>query len=486
MNVGQHGARLQGDPAFLRLKDVVIEHTGLAYYHDKDDVLATRIGKRLADSGNSDCQSYLDLISSPNGEDELDALIKELTVGETFFFRYSEQYDSLRELVFPELLRRNRHTRRLRIWSAGCSTGAEAYSVAILLRRAFGALLQDWDITIIGTDINRAFLSAASVGRYNDWALRDLPDDVRTSCFVRDQGQWLLNPAYRQGVSFQYHNLIKHPLPSIAQHLAGFDVILCRNVMIYFSADVVETLLSRLEHCLNEGAWLLVGHAENMASLNTLYLPVSVPGATIYRKRQAGSVTAAPAAPPKTLTESVAHLLSPLSVPAPGPSSMTETHRASEVARHGSRRASGYAGGKPTPSAVPPDFGIEAVLALANQGELEEAATRCDALIAAQPANSTLYFYNGVIRSQMDQASAAEQSLLRAIEFKDTPFPLAHYHLGLLRQNQRPSQARMDFSAALRAVADLDGALALECGDGMRVSELVEIVDLQLEMISKR
>src|SRR5438270_533851 len=148
-------APLSMDPDYLRLKGHVIAATGLAYYADKDADLGARLARRLQARGRPDCGSYLDLLTGGSeGEAELDALIADLTIGETFFFRHREVFDALRDIVLPDLIERNRASRQLRIWSAGCSTGAEPYSVSILLRRDLAARLEGWDVTLVGTDIN--------------------------------------------------------------------------------------------------------------------------------------------------------------------------------------------------------------------------------------------------------------------------------------------------------------------------------------------
>ena len=142
--------------------------------------------------GLSDGHAYLDLLlDGASGEVELDGLITELTIGETFFFRHKEIFDALRDVVLPDVLRRNQQSRRLRIWSAGCSTGAEPYSVSILLKRELGKELAGWEVHIVGTDINRDFLARAREGRFDDWAERRLPSFVHSvtaiSTFLRSR-----------------------------------------------------------------------------------------------------------------------------------------------------------------------------------------------------------------------------------------------------------------------------------------------------------
>ena len=134
----------------------------------------------------------------------MDLLVGELTIGETYFFRHTEQFDALREQIVPEILARNRSSRCLRIWSAGCSIGAEPYSVSILLRTCFQAELQDWDVSIVATDLNVEFLALAQAGAFDEWAFRGTPPDLKQRCFKQVGKKWLLLvPKFRKGVSFR-------------------------------------------------------------------------------------------------------------------------------------------------------------------------------------------------------------------------------------------------------------------------------------------
>ena len=189
---------LVDDPSYPRLKEHLVECTGLTYYADKDTDFARRVGRRLATTGVADCASYFDLLHDPlRGPAELDALIAEIAIGETYFFRHREHFAALRDHVVPDLLSRNRLTRCLRIWCAGCADGPEPYSLAILLRSEMADQISGWDVTILGTDINRHSLARAREGRYAEWALRATPEEVRQQCFSKEGTFWSLAPEYR-------------------------------------------------------------------------------------------------------------------------------------------------------------------------------------------------------------------------------------------------------------------------------------------------
>jgi chemotaxis protein methyltransferase CheR len=206
-------------------------------------------------------------------------LINLLTTTESYFFRDQGQFLLLRNRILPELIRhqlsavdsiRLSHQKslirpELRIWSAGCSTGEELYSIAILLRE----LLPNhcpWNLSLIGTDINEAALEKARRGIYSDWSFRLLSADIRKHYFLRCRDGWEIDPAIRQMVQFEYHNLVRdHPLLGKQDgepRLANFHLILCRNVFIYFNPQAIAQSLSRFYQALAPAGYLLTGHTE--------------------------------------------------------------------------------------------------------------------------------------------------------------------------------------------------------------------------------
>jgi chemotaxis protein methyltransferase CheR len=459
---------LVADPGHGRLKDYVIEHTGLTYYANRDEDLADRIRRRLSARGVNDCASYLQLLQdSREGNAEFDSLVSELTIGETYFFRHQEMFDALRNIILPDLIRRKRELCRLRIWSAGCATGPEAYSIAIMLKREFGHLIDGWEISILGTDINRESLACANEGRYEDWAFRGCPDELRTTCFDRDGDSWIIKPRYRQCVSFQYHNLVKHPIPSLVHNLAAFDLILCRNVMIYFSSQSIRQLAGQFHHCLADGGWFLVGHAEPNVDTFRAFHAVNVPGATLYQK--AALTTSGD--PPVVSLEKSREFLWPVSdaeVPASRP-------EAPSLESAGARQET-------SPTKGAPDQ-LEVIRDLADQGRCEAALQVCQKLLADDVLNPTVHFYCALVGEQAGDRAMTERSLRQAI-YLDRNFALAHYYLGLCLQRSRNTR---DAARSFRNVLDcLDRSQASQIllhGDGISVDALRELAETNLEIL---
>ncbi|MGE5514405.1 MAG: CheR family methyltransferase [Bacteroidota bacterium] len=273
------GDRLRDDPAFPILKEAVIALTGLAYWRDKDemlaDLLAAVLERRREPAATLLQRLQVELGRGPASEAVVDAV----TVGETFFFRYQAQFDALERRVIPDVLARNQFNRSLALWSAGCSNGAEAYSLSMLLRRRFAAPLAGWRLDILGTDISIAALAEAHAGEYGAWTIRDLPEDLRQDGFVVHGQRWRVKARFRHDVRFIRHNLVSQLPPG-----DGFDVVLCRNVLMYFDAPTRLRVLRHLSAAVAPGGWLLVGHAEVGPPVSDFFRPVVLPDCTLYQR----------------------------------------------------------------------------------------------------------------------------------------------------------------------------------------------------------
>jgi chemotaxis protein methyltransferase CheR len=461
------------DPFFPRLKALVIETTGMAFYLDKDEDLARIVFERMCECRLSGCAPYLDLLGSEaGGREEMDALVAELTIGETYFFRHKEQFDALRDVILPEVIERNQSIRSLRIWSAGCATGPEPYSLSIMIKREFGVRIAGWNVSILGTDINQKFLARAREGRYDEWAFRATPDHIRAECFEPVGRQWAIRPEYKDCVSFQYHNLIKNRFPSIVDNIAGLDIVICRNVIIYFSADTVASLIPCFREALVEGGWLVMGHAEPNQELFREFRTVNTPGAVLYQ-RSATLGAAEPSPPPQpTPTRSPPREHIP-PVPPPG--------RPRRPARKPT--AATAAPIEPPPSSGEPTPGLGEVRDLADRGQWKEAAAKCDALLRCSALDARLHLCRAMIHEQMGQLDECEKALRRAI-YLDRHFVLPHYHLGLfLSRRDEVTGAVRSFRNVLALLGQLPDNHALADGDDITAGQLRETVGMHLKLI---
>ena len=472
------------DPATEELKELVAAATGNFRLSGKNSPVLDKVRHRLARNGLSSLAEYIDLLKHrDHGKRELDDLIAELTVGETFFFRHPDHFDALRDHVLPQALERNEASRQLRIWSAGCSNGAEAYSIAILVHAVLGDRARDWNVSIVGSDINRAFLAEAEEATYTAWSLRGMPREQAAAYFEKSGQHWRLRDRYKQNVHFVYHNIISEEMPSLHKNIFAFDIVFCRNVMIYFDNAVNHRLAERIRNVMVDDGWLFVGSTDFNPNLDATFVAAKEGEAIVYRKRP-------PARP--VVRPSVPEAAAP---PPPPPTASVRTlpQRVADRARRRAQRDSAVTAASsirrqmpPTPVRTPAGADIQAVVDLANSGDWHDAAERCAAILAADPFNAPAHYYYALVLQSTGAHGEAEKALRRAI-YLDRGFALAHYQLGLARKDAR------DIDACVRALRNTLDALdglpdqrpISPCGQ-ITALDLRELALQQLEILDVR
>jgi chemotaxis protein methyltransferase CheR len=482
---------LVADPFFLRLKALVIETTGMAFYADKDEDLARIVAARMDEVEMSTCVRYLDLITDKvGGRDEMDALVAELTIGETYFFRHREQFDALRDTILPDVLARNEPFRRLRIWSAGCATGPEPYSLAIMLKREFGARIAGWHVSIVGTDINQKFLARAREGRYDEWAFRATSDETRQICFEKVGRQWAIRNEYKSFVNFQYHNLTRNKFPSLVDNIAAFDIIICRNVVIYFSPETVQALVPCFRESLVEGGWLVMGHAEPNQELFRSFRSVNVPGAVLYQRNDQPVVL--PTTKPETINPCMP--LPPPDLPKRRPSPRLLQPLPAGKLPPAMPAAKPLPPAMPVAKPLPPAMpaakplpplaaGMARARELADIGHWDEALAICDQVIARDALDARAHFFRALVLEQKGDMEACEIALRRAI-YLDRQAVLPHYHLGLFLWRKEDAQgAQRSFRNVLALLERLRDDYAISDGDDLTAGQLRETVGMHLNLI---
>jgi chemotaxis protein methyltransferase CheR len=461
------------DAGFPELKGRIIERTGHFYYQDKDDLLWERVRKRLRATALPDSIQYLNLLDDAiSGPAEWGKLETEITIGETFFFRYAEQFEALRDTILPEIIERKGATRRLRIWSAGCSTGAEPYSLAILVKGVLGESFGTWRVSIVGTDINDSFLNLARQARFGKWALRSMPAEERERYFLASgKDQWLVRPEFRSLVRFEKHNLLSLLDGTSPLELTDFDLILCRNVLIYFHPDTVIRIVEALHNRLAEEGWMLLGHAEPNPTFSAMMQTLNLPGTVAYRS---GSGLELPSVSsferPNPYPRDIASLQS-----APKPVEPTKRQALLRPAKDPFKA--------PVSRAIPqaPDAFLDQVKAQANSGDFVAADALCRKALADQPLSAVLHFYHGLILQALKRPDDAENSFLKSI-YLDKSFAMAHYHLGLmLLAEGRSGAGRRALTNAARIAAAMPDDRLLDEADGLTAMDLRNLVRIHLE-----
>jgi chemotaxis protein methyltransferase CheR len=265
------------DSDFDRLRRLVRELTGIALTEAKRELVYSRLARRLRKLKLSSFSEYCAMVEVGHG-DELQELTNAITTNLTSFFRERYHFEQLAQEALPQLIKDRAATRRVRVWSAGCSTGEEPYSLAIVLREAFAGL-GDWDVRLLATDIDSKVVETAAAGGYAQERLVGT-DAARIARWFRpagqDAAQRIAGDDLKSLITFKQLNLFD------AWPMKGpFDVIFCRNVVIYFDKDTQRKLFDRLADIQEPGGWLFIGHSENLFNVTKRYKLV---GRTAYRR----------------------------------------------------------------------------------------------------------------------------------------------------------------------------------------------------------
>ena len=494
------------DVLLTQLSEFVADRVGLHFPRDRWGDLERGIGSAARELGYRDAASCIPwLVSSSLTKTELDVLASHLTVGETYFFREKRSFEILEQQILPELIRSRRETEpHLRIWCAGCCTGEEPYSVAILLDRLIPDIA-DWRITILGTDINPRFLQKATDGEYGLWSFRDTPGWVRGTYFAkRPEGGYEISREIKEMVTFSYLNLAEDTYPSLLNSTNGMDLILCRNVLMYFSPGRAQGLIRNLYRSLVEGGWLMVSAVETSQIFSSQFVTVNFPGATLYKKDSrksqvvqdhppilaslcapggemqqwsqpvADAVAEPETTPPGELSEPLGQEVQGTEIPELRPNSQAAALALYEQGRY--VEAEGILAGL-----LSDDRGNSKALALlaracANQGKLTEALEWCEKAIGSDRLNPVGYYLFAAILQEHGRAQEAVGWLKRAL-YLDQDFVPAHVALGnlALRQGQLKASGR-HFENALSLLSRYGQEEVLPESDGMTAGRLGEII----------
>ncbi|AFM22788.1 CheR family methyltransferase [Desulfomonile tiedjei] len=495
------------------LSQSIGQNLGLHFPEGKWPDLRRALEKAAPSLGFDSIQSCANWFIGTNDPSRIERLIQFLTVGETHFFRDTKLFQALEEKFLPEIVNLRRlDSRSLKIWSAGCATGEEPYSLAIVLSRMLPDLF-GWNVTILATDINREFLSKAEKGVYSDWSFRSVPQDIRRDFFESKGDHSVLNPDIKKMVTFTEHNLAKDPYPSTLPYVGSMDLIFCRNVIMYFSMERQEQIISKLADCLVDGGLLVVSPAEASSVTRSDLIPVNYPGIVLFRKSTSES-RAKPLNPllfsslvetpepvqnsddnpfvwnfvPPTLT--IPDFVQPEAfVPYP-----EETPEAAE------QELSPYVEGLNLYDQGRYAEAIEVLLgyvsfngnqhsgtalsllsrAYANLGKLDEALDWAQKSVNADKLNAEYHYLEATILQEMGRNQETATCLQKAV-FLNPDLAAAHFALAnvSLRMNNRKLSDR-HFRIALSVLGNYDHEDAVPSTEGMSAGKLIEIITSML------
>ena len=273
-----------------RLEQLITARAGLQLRPRERETLRATVTLRMSALKLRDTDSYYRLLQaiSQDAENEWEQLLARLTNNESYFFRDKGQMALLRERILPELIARNQTKRTLRIWSAGCATGEEPYSLAMLvnelLPQRHTASGPAWEIVILGTDIDGPALEQARRGIYGSWSFRAVEPALQQRYFHRREDGWQVAEVSRSLVTFSKCNLVGESFPNTATGIHDMDLILCRNVFIYFEREAVSAVLDKFAQTLRPGGYLMTGHAETYGQLMEPLQARMFPESVVYQR----------------------------------------------------------------------------------------------------------------------------------------------------------------------------------------------------------
>jgi chemotaxis protein methyltransferase CheR len=480
-----------------RFRVAIGRHMGLHFDDARlgflSEVLQRRL-TRLARPGDL----YLRALDHDPAADEIGALARELTVTETYFFRNDDQFRALAERVLPERMQDGRPVRALSLLSAGCASGEEPYSLAIVARDAVPDL--SWDIRIRAVDLNPAGLEKAECGRYSNWALRDTPPAMQRKWFRRDGADMILDETIRRAVRFEARNLAVED-PELWSP-GAYDVVFCRNVLMYFEPERMRAAIGRIARALAPGGFLFLGHAETLRGVSDDF-HLCHTHETFYYQRKDSLDGAARRPTPASIateravativgfdgawvdairgaTERVAALV-PGGAERPAPVPAWDPTPALDLLRHERfAEALSQVQARPQQPEADPDVLLLEAMLLTHGGQLAAAETTCRALLAIDELNAGAHYVLALCREHYgDGPAAADHD--RTAAYLDPGFAMPRLHLGLLaRRTGDREAARRELTQALFLLEREDPARLLLFGGGFNREALVALCDLAL------
>jgi chemotaxis protein methyltransferase CheR len=458
------------------VSEVIATRMGLNFPRERWPMLSRNLASAAKEFGFQNMSGFIQwLLSSELKKDQIMILASHLTISETYFWREPHVFTALTDHILPELIKsKKKGERRIRIWSAGCSTGEEPYSIAIALHKTIQKI-KDWNITILATDINPRVLRKAVTGIYSTWSFRNSPSWLKSTWFHhKEDRQYEIIPEIKKMVTFTCLSLIEM---SAISNTNTMDIIFCRNVLMYFTNEWINKISQNLFHSLSEEGWFVVSSSELSSGVFPQFAPVNFPGAVLYRKTKIGSahslssvafLTTEPSA--KVVAKEV---LQPSLSVAPAKKDL-QLFQSLQLLSYEALAKEEHQSIEKTPEESYTDK-IFAIRLLANQGYLSEALTLCNEAIASEKLAPVFYFIRASILQELDKSSEAITSLRQAI-YIDPDYIMGHFTLGNLFIRQgNAKNAKRYFNNVLDLLSRCANDDILPESEGLSVKYIREI-----------
>ena len=410
-------------PEFRVLRELVQARTGLNFSESRLQDLESGVHRAMANVGSTDLERFAGLLDAD--QRAFDALIANITVAETYFFREPAQFQVLRQVVLPDIRKRLSPGIGIRVWSAGCASGEEPYSLAILLEQeglaAHGSIL--------ATDISRAALERARDASYGAWSLRGAPTDALMRCFDRHGDRFVLQDRFRERVDFRYLNLASSAYPKAETGTTDIDLILCRNVLIYFDPETIQRVGQQLFKALRVGGWLITGPSDPPLWDYAPYRTIVTAAGVFYQRSEAQRSVQSVTAPPVMDLTKIEPVVAVAEMPA-----LIDVPPVAEPAAEDSIDCAAW---------------VSRVRALADRGASHGAETEALAALRVYSLSPELHYLHAIVLLELGRHEEAAGALRRVI-YLDPSLALAHFMLGsVLARLGVTAEARRSYQNAL-------------------------------------
>lgn len=457
----------------LRFSEFLAAQMGIYFPEERVAELEKKMDPVAKAFGFEDtCKCMEWLMQTPLNQKQTAIIALYLTIGETYFFRNSALYSTLEKEILPPLLNSLRIGKNLRIWCAGCCSGEEPYSIAILLHKLLPNI-NLWKISLLGTDINEVFLEKAKKGLYKKWSFRNTPEDIKAKYFSQEGAkEYRISPSAQKLVSFKLHNLVEN---NYGEKLGGKKqhIIFCNNVLIYFSPTTINTIVSRFSNSLEEGGWLCVSAVE-VPFINDPTLVAHHFRGIVFFKKTTAEIEPKDQkfqeerpdirALPKALApqQKNAYALSKelyaqhqyekvisLLIPAIESSHLSDVQAAKHLL----------------------------VRTYANQGNFSEALTWCAKILSENSLDPLAHHLHAIVLEATAHGDEAIKAARRAL-FLDSSFVMAYYTLGsLLKQNSLENNYKGHFKTALRLLKEYDDNAIIPGTEDLLAGQLKQLLE---------
>jgi chemotaxis protein methyltransferase CheR len=467
---------------------------GLHYTEKQEKELYSKISSASQSFDFSSADSFIEwLLRQKLSDAQIKKLASHLTIGETYFFREKKALEFLERKYLPDLISKRRaKSKTLKIWSAGCSSGEEPYTIAIMLTRIIPNI-QNWDITILGTDINYKFLQKAKSGIYSKWSFRGIPESYKSDYFEEiDNSKYRIKSSIRDMVNFSYLNLANPPYYPSKSNSNFFDIIFCRNVLIYFSHEGIQMVTENFYNNLRKGGVLLLSPVETSNLIHQSFNRLPFNGITVYEKnpetQQKRSFIGGISRKKADISNRRAKLISPKTTAFV----TTKQNKKKDASQHDKgldivALKTLYKSGsfKQVEGIIKkaidqgenknPEFYLLLAHIKANQGILDEAEKHCKKAIDLDKVNTKAYYLLANIFNEQGKTAEAIASINKTL-FLDPNFSMAHFLLGNMTRVHNANEARKHYNNALKSLASLNNEDLVSGSDGLTARRLSEMI----------